>query len=280
MQRLGGYAAIFLSALFFYLSTFYLKKGMQQELVSPLLYVHARFLLGFIIFGPIFWLYRSQIIVVNHKQLFVRAFSNSIAVLFFFLGVSLGSVTNSNLLNMTYPAFVAIMAPFFIGEAMRFKDIVVVFLTLVGAFAIGYGDLQTFLLGDLWGLASGVVAGWAIVSLKILRRTDHTYTILAFVFGFGSIFFVPVYFFISLPAKSMTFGFVLLTALTGVLGQLFLTYGYRFVTAVEGSIVSSSRILIALAAGVVFLNDTIDSYIVLGAMLLFFAHIFNAVPKK
>jgi drug/metabolite transporter (DMT)-like permease len=168
------------------------------------------------------------------------------------------------------------LAPILAGETITRRDWGVIALTLAGAFAVSYPNLSHWLLGDLWGLASGVVAGWAIVSLRVLRQTDHTLTILAFVFVFGSIFFLPIYTVVARPASSESFFYIALTAATGSAGQLLLTYGFRYVRAVEGSIISSSRILIALLAGYLVLEEAEGWYTAMGALLLLIAHIGNA----
>jgi drug/metabolite transporter (DMT)-like permease len=59
----------------------------------------------------------------------------------------------------------------------------------------------------------------------------------------------------------------------GVLGQYLLTFGFLFVTAVEGSIISSSRIFIAALLGPLLVGDpslVLSGWI--GALLIFAAN--------
>jgi drug/metabolite transporter (DMT)-like permease len=66
-----------------------------------------------------------------------------------------------------------------------------------------------------------------------------------------------------------------------VLGQYLLTYGFLYVTAVEGAVISSSRILIAALLGPLLVADPpLTAAGWLGALILFAANVFLAVRKK
>jgi drug/metabolite transporter (DMT)-like permease len=218
--------------------------------------------------------------IVNHRELVIRSITNAVAVCFFFMGVHYGSVTNANLLNMTYPAFVALLAPILIDEKLLPVDIWALILSLAGIFLITEPQNKAFSMGDLWGLASGIFAAWAIVSLRIVRKTDHTLTILTYVFGFGTLIFMPIPFLVALPRTKGALWYLLFSAVTGVLGQLTLTYGYRFVSALEGSIISSSRLIFAIIFGLILLDDNIGSFIITGGILILLSNILEAFRNQ
>jgi len=71
-----------------------------------------------------------------------------------------------------------------------------------------------------------------------------------------------------------------MSAAFSVLGQYLLTVGFRFVTAVEGSVLSSTRILIAAFFGPILASDqSLGIYGWAGALLIFGANSFIAVRK-
>ena len=74
-------------------------------------------------------------------------------------------------------------------------------------------------------------------------------------FGPGALLILP---FLStslfLPGK-LEIAFLLACSAAGVLGQYLLTYGFLYVTAVEGAVISSSRILIAALLGPLLVAD-------------------------
>jgi drug/metabolite transporter (DMT)-like permease len=68
--------------------------------------------------------------------------------------------------------------------------------------------------------------------------------------------------------------FLLACSIAGILGQYLLTYGFLYVTAVEGAVISSSRILIAAFLGPFLVADpSLTAAGWLGAILLFAANV-------
>ena len=55
---------------------------------------------------------------------------------------------------------------------------------------------------------------------------------------------------------SMRYKFLVMASL-GVLALLSITYGYKFIEATRGSMISSSRIVMAGVMGVIFFSDNI-----------------------
>jgi len=149
----------------------------------------------------------------------------------------------------------------------------IVAVAFVGVWmVISPGDIK-FGWENLWGLSSGVSAAAAIIYLNISRRYHDSQTILFFMFGLGTvlmlIFFHDAIF---LPNSEELF-FLLSCSVAGVLGQYLLTYGFLYVTAVEGSIISSSRILLAALLGPLLVADpALSVWGWCGALLIFTAN--------
>jgi drug/metabolite transporter (DMT)-like permease len=79
----------------------------------------------------------------------------------------------------------------------------------------------------------------------------------------------------------MEFFFLFICSAAGVLGQYLLTYGYYFVTAVEGSVISSSRILLAALLGPFLVADpALNLTGWCGALLIFIANVSLAVRRS
>jgi len=53
-----------------------------------------------------------------------------------------------------------------------------------------------------------------------------------------------------------------------VLGQIFITYGYKYISARAGSLISTSRILYAVILGVLVFSEEITLRIAAGGMLI------------
>ncbi len=217
---------------------------------------------------------RSRLHPKRYHYLIGRTIANNIAVFCFYKAVETSSVAEANILNMTYPLFVAFFSWFFIKDQ---RDTVGVGAVLVAFFGVwlvlnpGGGGAGLY---NLWGLMSGLSAAFAIIYLNKSRQHHDSQTILFVMFGLGSL--VMFFLFrqdIFMPGKQ-EFLFLLSCSVAGVLGQYLLTYGFYFVTAVEGAVISSTRILLAAILGPIIASDPALSIAGWsGALLIFGANI-------
>ncbi|MCP4754638.1 MAG: EamA family transporter, partial [Proteobacteria bacterium] len=175
------------------------------------------------------------------------------------------------------------IALFFFVFSRQRRDYTAYFLTLVSFFGvwliISPGGMA-LKIDNLWGLASGIFGAIAITFLNMARKYNDTDTVLFFMFGLGTlIIFVLFHQHIHLPSVP-ELEYLLLAALFGVMGQYLLTIGFKYVTAVEGGIISSSRILIAALLGPAIVADpalTLGGWI--GAILIFGTNVYLTVRK-
>ncbi|MBU3917101.1 DMT family transporter [bacterium] len=278
-EFLGG-LCIFGSAFCLYLTTAAIRWAKDVVNLESTFFVFSRFLLGFVVVCCVFLIKRKKLRPQRFRLILGRSLNNIGAVYCFFKAVSLTSAAEANILNMTYPLFIAVF--FFLFQKQR-KDHVAYLLTVIAFFGIWLIISPSgFVLriDNLWGLASGIFGAIAITFLNYSRRYDDADTILFFMFGLGSLLiylmfpdriFVPTL----LELKYLLFG-----AIFGVMGQYLLTIGFKYVTAVEGGIISSSRILIAAILGPFIVSDpqlTFAGWI--GALLIFGTNVYLAFRK-
>ena len=288
LHFLKGPVSILFSAFLFYMATFMVRLGFDTADMPTVVFLSARFLLGYVLL--LAWLRLkhtkgSALKVVNKKWLWYRAIWNLIAVSFFYLGVIFGTVTGANILNMTYPVFVALFSVWVLTVRLTSLDFAGILLAMVGVFFISYNGVYYLpAKGDFFGLLSAVTAGIAIVALKKLRDTDSTDAILFYTFRLGAwLTILPVIYILWQTPSYLRWDVLYYTgtsAIFGILGQIFLTYGYRFVNAVEGSIYSASRLLFALFMGLLFWQKDIYMQSIIGAILVLLANLVFAFKKK
>ncbi len=275
-----GWFAVFGSAFCFYLATLIIRWAEPHVTIESAYFVFARLLLGFIVVSVTMTLQKGRLKPKRFHYLIGRAVANTIAVFCFYKAVEMGSVAEANILNMTYPLFVAVFSWFFLRGQRDFLSLLIVVVAFSGVWLIlSPGDIEPG-LGNLWGLGSGITAAAAIIYLNISRRYHDSQTILFFMFGLGSIL-ILIFFHDALFIPNTTELFFLLScSVAGVLGQYLITYGFLYVTAVEGSIISSGRILLAALLGPLLVADpslTVSGWC--GALLIFFANAFLALRK-
>lgn len=275
-----GLLAVFGSAFFFYLATLIIRVARDYVAIDAAYFALVRFALGFLVVVATMLILKQKINPRKYHYLIGRTLANTVAVYCFYKAVESGSLAEANILNMTYPLFVAVFSWFFLREQRDLLAIGIVAVAFAGIWLVlSPGTIQPG-LANLWGLCSGISAAAAIIYLNISRRHHDSQTILFFMFGLGTLL-ILAFFHESIFVPDATELFFLLScALAGILGQYLLTFGFLYVTAVEGSIISSSRILLAAILGPLLVADpalTLAGWC--GGLLIFFANVALALRR-
>jgi len=275
-----GWIAVFGSAFFFYLATLIIRWAAPHVTIQSAYFVFARLLLGFVVVSTTMLLQRQQLQPKRYHYLIGRTLANTVAVFCFYKAVELGSVAEANILNMTYPLFVALFSWFFLRGQRDLLSLLIVVVAFAGIWLVlAPGNMQPG-WESLWGLSSGVAAAVAIIYLNTSRRHHDSQTILFFMFGLGAALMLIFFHDAIFMPNAVELFFLLSCSAAGVLGQYLITYGFLYVTAVEGSILSSSRILLAALFGPILVADpslAISGWC--GTLLIFSANVTLAFCK-
>ncbi|MDB4441860.1 DMT family transporter [bacterium] len=281
MYRLLGGWAVFVSAFCFYLSTVVIRWSQAEVTITPSYFVFARFLLGFVVVCAIMAYRRQPARPRSYHLLVGRTVCNCVAVYCFYMAVKFTSVAEANILNMTYPVFVALIAWVMLRDQRDPVALVMVAVAFAGIWLILAPGKIDFKTANLWGLASGLSASVSMTYLTVSRQYHDTNTVLFFMFGLGALLIFAVFhgdFFWPDSRELYYLGFC---AVTGVAGQFLITLGFRYVTAVDGSIISSMRILLAALLGPFVAGEPwIAAAGWVGALLLFGANAVLAVRSS
>lgn len=273
-RRRLGWLAVFGSALCFYLATAIISWGQPHVAISATYYTFARFLLGFMVVGLIMAINRQRPSVSHLHYILGRTVTNALAVFCFYKAVEVSTVASANILNMTYPLFVALFSWFLLKDQRDSVALGIVCLASLGIWLILSPAGEALHLNNYWGLLSGFFAGFAIIYLNLSRQFHDAQTILFYMFGLGALCILPFLHDVLFLPGPMDLVFLLACSIAGILGQYLLTYGFLYVTAVEGAVISSSRILIAAFLGPLLVADPpLTAAGWLGAFLLFAANV-------
>lgn len=280
-KRFLGGLAIFGSAFCLYLSTLVIRLSQRETAIDPAFFVFARFSAGFIVVCMVMKARGVRLKIVNRHLLIGRTAANCISVFCFYKAVAISTLAEANILNMTYPLFVGLFSWAILKDQRDITATGVLFAAFYGVWLVLAPERMDFNVNNLWGLASGMFGAAAILYLNVSRQYHDTNTILFFLFGIGSLGIFAAFYqrmFLPGPMEAMYLG---LCGGSGVLGQYLLTLGFRYVTAVEGSVISSTRILLAAMLGPVLAGDpelSLSGWA--GAVLIFGSNVFLAVRKK
>ncbi len=268
-----GWLAVFGSAFCFYLATAIIRWASGVVAIDSSYFTFARFLLGFIVVCVTMLIGGHRFQPRRYHYLIGRTVFNTIAVFCFYTAVEVSPLAEANILNMTYPLFVALFSWFMVKEQRDSLALLCVAVAFGGIWLILSPQHVSASVGSLWGLSSGVFAAGAMIYLNLSRRYHDSHTVLLFMFGLGAVLiFLLFNDSISWPTM-LEFKYLFWCSVAGVLGQYLLTYGFLFVTAVEGSIITSSRILLAALLGPFLVGDPplmLSGWI--GALLIFGAN--------
>jgi len=275
----GGFA-VFASAFCFYLSTVVVRWSQAEVTIDPAYFVFVRLLIGFAVVCTIMIFTRQLPKPRSYHLLIGRTLSNCLAVYCFYTAVKHTTVAEANFLNMTYPVFVAVITWTLMRGQRDPVAMAMVGVAFVGIWLILAPEKIAFKAENLWGLASGLSASVAIVYLNVSRRMHDTNTVLFFMFGLGSLLvYIPFHQRFFWPDATALY-YLMLCGMAGVAGQFLLTLGFRYVTAVEGSIISSMRILLAAVLGPVVAGEPALGWSgMAGGMLLFGANAVLAIRR-
>lgn len=272
-MRIRGFFLTAISAVLFAAATVFAKiAGNLSEGLSPLLITFFRFFFGFFVAAVMVRRSGSPLMPAGWGPVLGRMVFNTAAVICFFAGVSLTTVTNANMLNMTYPVFVFLLAPLINREKVRRSGYFYLAVTLGAVWLIAVPSFQQINRGDLYALFSALLAGAAICWLREARQRDRSWTIIFWLMGFGmTVNGILLPFFQTSPLADISpaqWRWMILSGAAGVGGQIALTAGYRFVEAAAGSLISASRLLWATLFGVWFFSDPLGLRTAAGLLLL------------
>ena len=277
-----GCLAVFGSAFCFYLATAVIKWSIMAGLtIAPSLFVFTRFFVGFLAVMLLMIIKKQSIKPKKYKYLVGRTLANCVAVYCFFKGTTLTSVAEANILNMTYPLFIAVISWFFLKDQRDIISIIIVLISFAGVWLILDPGAMGFKRDSLWALVSGISAAVALICLNLCRKDNDTVTTLFFLFGLGSIVIILIFYDDMYIPDMVTLKYLLLCASFGVAGQYLITVGFKYVTAIEGGIISSTRILLAAIMGPFIVFDPALSFSGwIGAILIFGGNIYLALRKS
>ena len=276
-----GCLAVFASAFCFYFSTVVIRWSREVVSIDSAYFTFFRFLLGFVVVCALRGVRRQKPAAKRYHLLVGRTLGNCIAVYCFYQAVGHTSVAEANILNMTYPIFVAVLSWIFVRQQRDWVAVAMVVVAVVGVWLILDPGSMGLGLESLWGLGSGISAAVAILYLNLSRQYHDANTVLFYMFGLGSMLMFLCFRKYFFWPNGHEFYFLALCGGAGIAGQFLITLGFRYVTAVEGGVISSTRILLAALLGPwLAAEPSMQSAGWIGALLIFGANVVLTVRKR
>lgn len=234
------------------------------------------------LFGLMFmlpWLFRVGFSVLKTERLPMHIFRSSIglvAMLCWFVAVSLMPIAEVTALSFTTPLFATIGAALFLGETVRVRRWAATVAGLIGALVIVRPDGIDIGLGAGLVLLASASMSMAALSIKSLSRTETPSTIVLFM---GMIMtpmsLVPALFHWTTPQPVDYLWFVAL-GLFATIGQIAMARAFAATDVSAVLPFDFSRLIFAAILGYLFFAESPDIWTWLGAAIIFSAALYTA----
>jgi drug/metabolite transporter (DMT)-like permease len=264
-QRWAGEAAIFGSGLLF-AATALIVKGISNY-YSGLFITLFRFVTGIALGAGWLWVSRTGFAVENKADVFWRGFYGALAMVFYFVSISLTGSGRATLLNTTYPLFVVAFGKLFFGESLSVRRLLSALVCMAGVVLVMGDRGQYALAGDLFGLASGVMGGLSLHYMKRARENNNSVMIYMATCVMG----MPIALFSvnQVPALNLS-GILIMTASGAIVfaAQVMFTYGMKYMSAARASILSFTKVPITILASFLLLSEKLTMWFLAGSVLI------------
>ncbi len=268
-----GIAFMMLSSLTFSLMAA-LVRGV--ETVNPYTMVMVRFIIGTLVCIGIFMTGRDRPRWTAWPWLLGRGIIGGFAVVLLYWSIQNVGLAKAQMLSYTYVVFSAVMAVPVLGERLRPGQWAAVAIAMVGIVLLCDVQTLSFNAADGWALLSGFCSGVAVICITRCRATDTSTNIFwsQSLFGIG-IAAWPM----ALqwkPPRPTDWLWLLLIGLLAAVGQLAMTYAYKYTGASQGSLLSLLAPVMSALIGILYFHERYTPGFAIGASLIMAACVYMA----
>jgi drug/metabolite transporter (DMT)-like permease len=185
------------------------------------------------------------------------------------LSLRTSTLSLTMLLFYTSPVWALFMGAFFLKERLTWKRMACVACAILGIVVLTNPWKGTLSAGHIYGLMAGVMSGGSSVLTRHLRVRHDPWVIYAFVCFVGTLLSVPL---ISgnfqILKELEAWMMLLLLGVFGLLAQVTMNYGYRFIRSAEGATLMMAEAVFASLAGIIIFREPLTLRFLIGAILL------------
>lgn len=196
--------------------------------IHPFEVTFFRNLFGFVALVP--WLVIQGLEPLRTRRIglhFARAGTNVVAMLMFFMALSMTPMVQVQALAFTAPLFTTVLAALLLKEAVRIRRWMATLAGFIGALIIIRPGFQPIDAGALLTLASAAVWAVTMIIIKQLSRTDSAFTITAYMV----ILMTPMSLIAAVPVwawpNGTQLGWLAACGITGTVAQFLMAHAFR-----------------------------------------------------
>jgi len=187
---------------------------------------------------------------------------------FMLLALEIDTLSVTMVLFYTCPLWSLLLSAYFLDEALTWERMVCIVVAILGiAILINPWD-KGIALSHLYALGAGFFAGSNGVLARHLRARNSARVIYAFQCMVGTLFSLPLLIH-NLHVPELTQGGVLLVAAAfGLLAQVVMNYGFRFIRAPEGGTLTMFEAVLTAALGIILFREPLTLGFVMGTVMI------------
>ena len=214
----------------------------------------------------------------------IAVISLTVAYSGYILSINRTTVANAVVLLATAPLFAAVLGRIFLGERLRRRTLVAMFVAFAGVLTMVSGSLGGIrLAGDLMALATGAFFAVNIVALRAAPRRDGKPVDMMPSNAMAGIVIATIAMFLDDPlaVAGADIPYLLAIGLLSMgLGIWLFTRGVRHLQAAEAGLLCLGEVLFAPILVWAFIGEVPESRALLGAAIVLAALIYDTMPER
>ena len=212
--------------------------------------------------------------------LLARSLAGFLGLLFTFYAMKYAYLADASIVLRTGPFFTTLVSVIFLGEKLNKVQVPVLIVIFIGGWLAANPSFDSSFIPLGSALLAAVCQGICYPLLRYFREHEHGMTVIMHFSTFCCIGCLPFMIKGMILPQGMDILYLVLIAITGALGQIFLTYAYRMGPASEIAIYDQFSVVFALLLGILFLNQIPNLRTVAGGTLIVGASIVAYIYNK
>lgn len=217
----------------------------------------------------------------NKKMLLVRSIFGMLGILCYFYSLEFLPLADGVIINKFSPFVVVVLSYLILSEKVGKGQVIALVLAIFGAFLVTKPTFNVDIYPALIGIMGATFGGIAYIAVSYLKKSDTPETIVFYFTLITSICTLP--FVLGgnwIIPRGIDILLVLGLGIFSTLGQIFMTYGYRYADASEVSIYLYADIIFSALIGLMIFSEVPDILTILGGLSIFIAGIINFLTKR
>ena len=223
----------------------------------------------------------SQITKQHFGLHFIRNISHFAGQNLWFYAVAVIPFAQLFAFEFSTPLWVAILAPIFLAEKLTKVRIMAALLGFVGILMVVRPGAISISPGIIAAALCAIGFSGAYIATKLLSRTESITSIMFWLTAMQLVFGIVCAAYdgdVAMPSRS-ALPLVILIGCTGLLAHYCITSALKVAPAIVVSPMDFFRLPVMILIGSVFYNESLDIWVVVGAVVIFMANFWNILGE-